>query len=161
VPSIPNESSERWLAYSADRERSFVTRRWQGIYQFMDLARQANRILRLWEAVSNPDGVDVEALTRLMSKRADVPRGSSPEQLAQSAWEEVARTVNGVLRTETYPAIYLSPAGDPIAGSGSHSLLGYLYLQMKNLIVAPVEDVRRCQWCGNVFNFIASEPLPA
>lgn len=116
-------------------------------------ARQANAVLRLYEAATDPDGPDVEKIRRYegwMSAQAVLReyghRMDSSAGLRDAALGWVAGTVRHVVAEDCYPELYQE--GDTFrSGYGFKSLLGAMYLQMMWLMTTTSET-RRCQGPG-------------
>ncbi len=121
---------------------------------FVKRAVEANRMIRLFSAATEPDGPNAEKLRAL-----DV-KGDSPEQMKKRAIEEVVDAVDKHLESETFTRLYRSrDGGELFRGPGFYSLLGALWLQMSNLLTAPQENTWRCRWCGDIITAGVGEPL--
>ena len=126
------------------------------VFRFVELSVEANRVLRLFGAATEPDGPNVEKLRSL-----DV-EGHTPEQMKERALNEVDDIIDKHLESETFTRLYRSRDDNKLfRGPGFHSLLGALWLQMSNLRTAPEEDIKRCRWCGDIITFEAGEPPPS
>ena len=116
-------------------------------------ARRANAVLRLYEAATDPNGLDIEKLRRYEDwflTPAIVRRYGSrlrdPAVLQEMALDWVAGTVRRMVADDCYPELYQE--GDTFRqGVGFKTLLGAMYLQMMWLMTTTGE-VRRCQGPG-------------
>jgi hypothetical protein len=125
------------------------------VLMFVRLAVEANRVLRLFSAATEPGGPNVEKL------RALSVEGDAPEQIKRRSLDEIDEAINKHLENETFTRLYRSrDDGKPFRGPGFHSLLGALWLQMSNLRTAPEEDIKWCRWCGVIITFEAREEPP-
>jgi hypothetical protein len=129
----------------------------EDVIQFVRLAVEAGRCLRLFSAVRNPAGLDVETLQGMSVGEPGTPAG----RLRDRAESEVSDIVSKHLQSETCERLYLRKDGTYLKGPGFHSLLGAMYLQMANLMCASDKDIKFCGWCGKVINFEEGEPPPA
>jgi hypothetical protein len=126
----------------------------ESVMQFFRLSVEANRCLSLFAAANAPRGPDVNRLQELGI------RGETPRELAETALGRVDETISIHLENETCTRLYRWRDGTTFSGPGFHSLLGALWLQMSNLRNAPEEDIRRCDWCGDIITFEMGEPPP-
>jgi len=127
-------------------------------------AYEANIVLKLYEAATAPT-VDVPSITRFMSKRGfeDYPSTSRYRAIAKSDRERYSETaedarywalsivedaVNRKVENDIYP-ILLGEPGSYKPGWGFKSLLGALWLQMRNYMLG--ED-NKCPECGLMFH---------
>jgi hypothetical protein len=118
------------------------------VSKFEDCAREANTVLRLYEAASAPEGPDVEYLRACI-----VEPGSSPEMLSELARDYVRQTVHLRVAGECYPHLYRQRDGSFKQGWGFKSLLGAMWLQMMWLVTTAEEDIRCCLWCRRPIDF--------
>ena len=82
--------------------------------------------------------------------------------MKEQAMAEVIDITDNHLENETFTRLYRSrDDGRLFRGPGFHSLLGALWLQMSNLLIAPEEAIKRCRWCGDVVTFEAGKPPPS
>lgn len=129
----------------------------ESVIQFVRLSVEAGRCLRLFSAIRNPAGLDLEALHGMGVGDPGSPAG----RLRDRAESEVSDIVSKHLESETCDRLYRRKDGTYLKGPGFHSLLGAMYLQMANLMCASDEAITFCRWCGKVINFEESEPPPA
>jgi len=129
----------------------------EDVIQFFRLSVEANRCLRLFSAIRNPAGLDVETLQGMGVGEPGTPAG----RLRDRAESEVSDIVSEHLQSETCERLYRRKDGTYLKGPGFHSLLGAMYLQMANLMCASDKDIKFCRWCGKVINFEEGEPPPA
>jgi len=127
-------------------------------------ARKANAVLRLYEAATDPKGVDVESIRRYERWFATKPvlreyghRMDTSAGLRDAALGWVAGTVRRKVAEDCHPELYQEADGFRI-GYGFKSLVGAMYLQMMWLMTATGET-RRCQGpgCNKVIDFESSE----
>lgn len=129
----------------------------QDVAEFARHARIANQVLRLFEAYSDPEGLDVETMRRHGA------RGDTPEQLKANAESIVLDTLNQILASEIYPVRYPRRGGGGyIRGDAFRSLLGALYVQFDRLLDTPEDERTRCRWwkCNRVIDFETPDDLP-
>ena len=128
-------------------------------------ARKANAVLRLYEAATDPKGVDVESIMRyakgwfseaLLSRFGHRMETSAGLRDVALGW--VARTVRRKVTEDCHPELY-QEADAFRSGYGFKSLVGAMYLQMMWLMTATGET-RRCQGpgCNKVIAFEPPEP---
>jgi hypothetical protein len=144
----------RWGCY-LDEDGGLVWGRFddrESVFHFCRLSKEANLVLRLWNAATDPHGPNDGQLTQLNVS------GKTPAQRTKNAKRRVGEIVQKHLETETFVGLYQRSDGTFLQGRAASSLLGYLYMQMSDLMTAPREAVRRCRWCGDIINFSASEP---
>jgi hypothetical protein len=144
--------------YYPDEDGSLVWGRFddrESVFHFCRLSTEANRVLRLWNAATNPDGPDDKQLRQLKV------RGKTPAQQSINAKRQVGEIVQKYLETETFVGLYQRSDGTYLQGRAARSLLGFLYMQMSDLMTAPREAIRRCRWCGDIIYFPESEPPPS
>jgi hypothetical protein len=128
----------------------------QPVSDFARHVQTANRVLRLHEALSDPDGPDVEVLRRYGA------RGDTPEQLREDAERLVLDTLNGILASEVHPVRYRRRGGGYVRGEAFRSLWGALWVQFDRLLDTAENDRRRCKlWtCNRIIDFEQPAPLP-
>jgi hypothetical protein len=128
-------------------------------------ARMANAVLRLYEAATDPNGVDVEGIKRyeaLLSTKAVLReyghRMDTSAGLRDAALSWVAGKVRRKVAEDCYPELY-QEADAFRSGYGFKSLVGAMYLQMMWLMTATGE-IRLCQGpgCNKVIAFEPPEP---
>jgi hypothetical protein len=128
-------------------------------------ARMANAVLRLYEAATDPKGVDVEGIKRCegwLSTEAVLReyghRMDTSAGLRDAALGWVAGTVRRKVAEDCYPELY-QEAHTFRSGYGFKSLVGAMYLQMMWLMTATGE-IRLCQGpgCNKVIAFEPPEP---
>ena len=128
-------------------------------------ARRANAVLRLYEAATDPKGVDVESIWRYERWFTSVAllnrfghRMETSAGLRDVALGWVAGTVRRKVAEECHPELYQEADGFR-SGYGFKSLLGAMYLQMMWLMTATGE-IRLCQGpgCNKVIAFEPPEP---
>jgi len=113
------------------------------VWRFVVESYAAGWTLRLYEAATDPEGVDVDAIRELTGL---TPFGGESPQFARSqALDVVARTVESMVTGRCHPV--LRRKEDGIAqGWGFRDLLGAMWLQMMWLVSA--DSRRRCQRPG-------------
>lgn len=121
---------------------------------FVRLAVEANRSLQLFSAATEPGGANVEKLRDL-----GVTDGT-PEEMKKRAMAEIIGTVDKHLENETFTRLYSGKDGKLHREPGFRSLLGALWLQMSNFVVATQGDITRCRWCGDVIALEESKGEP-
>jgi hypothetical protein len=123
----------------------------------------ANMTLRLYEAATQPEGPDRDAITAYMPDRESLgdhrpearkPRKLSSERARSWALEIVEEIVEDRLRGQVWPLPVkeLGGRGDFVGhkqGWAFDSLLGAMWLQMMWLMLSRV---RRCEWCGRLLD---------
>jgi hypothetical protein len=123
----------------------------------------ANMTLRLYEAATQLEGPDQDAIAAYMPDRESLgddpcnvrkPRELSPERARSWAVGIVEETVEDRLRGHVWPLPVeeLGERGDFMEhkqGWAFDSLLGAMWLQMMWLMVSRV---RRCEWCGRLLD---------
>jgi len=110
------------------------------VWRFVAESYIANRTLTLYEAATDPDGVNVEAIRRQIPGPPDQHNGS-PHLAQREALEEVALAVETMVANKCYPTARRKAEG--IArGWGFTSLLGAMWLQMLWLVSS--DSGRRC-----------------
>jgi hypothetical protein len=123
----------------------------------------ANMTLRLYEAATQPEGPDLEAIVAYMPNRESLgddprnvrkPRGLSPEHARGWALSIVEEIVEDRLRGHVWPVPVKELGGrsDFVGheqGWAFDSLLGAMWLQMMWLMLSRV---RRCEWCGRLLD---------
>ncbi len=130
------------------------------VVRFAGESWEANIVLRLYEAASNPNGPDVDAIVGFMPDQKDgwmnLPsirglHGKAPETARSWALGVVEETVERKVRGHCWPV--------PVRYGSSHnqgwafdSLLGAMWLQMLWLMLG---QPRRCEWCGK---FLEADP---
>jgi hypothetical protein len=128
-------------------------------------ARMANAVLRLYEAATDPNGVDVEGIKRyeeLLSTKAVLReyghRMDTSAGLRGAALSWIAGTVRWKVAEDCYPELY-QVADAFRSGYGFKSLIGAMYLQMMWLMTATGE-IRLCKGpgCNKVIAFEPPEP---
>jgi len=130
----------------------------QDVDVFEQHAKTANRVLRLYEAYTDPRGLDVETL-----KGCGVT-GKTPKQLLANAQGDVFRTVNQILAGEIFGRWYPRRGGGYVRSQGFRSLLGAMCIQF-DLLLAASEDVKSlCKlWeygeCNKIIAFEQPEDL--
>ena len=123
-------------------------------------ACKANAVLRLYEAATDPKGVDVESIRRyegwftseaLLSRFGHRMETSAGLRDVALGW--VAGTVRRKVAEDCHPELYQEADGFRI-GYGFKSLVGAMYLQMMWLMTTTGET-RRCQGpgCNKVIKF--------
>ena len=119
------------------------------VERFVDEVWIANMTLRLYEAASNPEGPDVDAIVGFMP---DQLHGGSPEAARSWARSLVEEIVERQVRGRCWPI--------PVQDGSSHgegwafdSLLGTMWLQMQWLM----RGARRCEWCGKLLDMDAKQ----
>lgn len=111
---------------------------------FVRLAVEANRSLQLFSAATEPGGANAEKLRDL-----GVTDGTTDEMKRQ-AMTEIVATVDKHLENETFTRLYSDKDGKLHREPGFCSLLGALWLQMSNFVIATQGDITRCRWCGDI-----------
>lgn len=131
----------------------------------------ANMALRLYEAATSPEGLDVNAIVGYMSDEADnsLPNqpstralhGETPERAQEWALQVVEEIAESRLRGRVWPI-----AVRQYSGQGSYaghkqgwafdSLLGAMWLQMLWLMLGRP---RRCEWCGKLLDVDTEQDL--
>jgi len=124
----------------------------------------ANMTLRLYEAATQPEGPDLDAIVAYMPNRESLgddprnnvrkPRGLSPEHARGWALSIVEEIVEDRLRGHVWPVPVKELGGrsDFVGheqGWAFDSLLGAMWLQMMWLMLSRV---RRCEWCGRLLD---------
>jgi hypothetical protein len=127
----------------------------ESVFHFCRLSKEANLVLRLWNAATDPHGPNDGQLTQLNVS------GKTPAQRTKNAKRRVGEIVQKHLETETFVGLYQRSDGTYLQGRAARSLLGFLYMQMSDLMTAPREAVRHCRWCGDIIDFRESEPPPS
>lgn len=125
----------------------------------------ANMTLRLYEAATNPEGLDVNTIVGYMADEADntLPNqpstrdlhGKSPGHARAWALQEVEQIVESRLRGRVWP-ITVRDYNGHLYGYAGHkqgwafdSLLGAMWLQMMWLMLSYS---LRCEWCGKLLD---------
>jgi hypothetical protein len=128
-------------------------------------ARMANAVLRLYEAATDSNGVDVEGIKRYkawLSTKAVMReyghRMDTSAGLRGAALSWIADTVRWKVAEDCYPELY-QEADAFRSGYGFKSLIGAMYLQMMWLMTATGE-IRRCHGpgCNKVIAVERPEP---
>jgi hypothetical protein len=123
----------------------------------------ANMTLRLYEAATQPEGPDPDAIAAHMPERESLgdhrpearkPRKLTPERARSWALGIVEETVEDRLRVHVWPLPVKELGGrgkfvEHKQGWAFDSLLGAMWLQMMWLMLSRV---RRCEWCGRLLN---------
>ena len=110
------------------------------VWRLVVEAYVASRALRLYEAATDPDGVDIETI------RDVTPLGRESRDFARRrALEEVARIAERMLSGRCHPILRRKNDGI-VQGWGFGDLLGAMWLQMMWLVTA--DSSRRCQRSG-------------
>ncbi len=113
------------------------------VWRFVIESFIARRTLRLYEAATDPDGVDVGAIRRLMGL---TPFGDeSPQFARRQALDSVARIVERMVADLCHPILRRKDDGI-VQGWGFKNLLGAMWLQMMWLMIADAG--RRCRRPG-------------
>lgn len=134
-------SDEEQPAWMRDRG----TDRLQSVWEFFLAAKQANRCLRLYEAVMAEKEPDFETLQLYGIERDE------PEEMSRAALMEVMEIVQRNLKGYCYPRLYYNKdTGQPlpVIGWSFHTLRGALYILMARLLTASPENIRRCAYPG-------------
>lgn len=130
------------------------------VERFAGEAWEANIVLRLYEAASNPNGPDVDTIVGFMPDRkegyGDDSRhwasawdlhGTTPERARSWALSIVGETVERKIRGRCWPVPVRRDDGSHGQGWAFDSLLGAMWLQMLWLMLG---SPRKCAWCGAV-----------
>lgn len=124
---------------------------------FVGEAWAANSVLRLYEAATNPGGVDVETIRDLFrryhrEKYIDFFT-DTPHRARNNALHRVADTVADRVAGNCYPTAYEQPDHTWKKGYDFANLLGAMWLQMLWLLTA--DDVRYCEYpeCNGVVTY--------
>jgi hypothetical protein len=131
--------------------------RLETVERFAGEAWEANMTLLLYEAASNPDGPDVDAIVGFISDEGEEGmnlrssrelNGKTPEAARSWALTVVEEIVERKIRGRCWPI--------PVRDGSSHkqgwafdSLLGAMWLQMLWLMLG---QPRRCEWCGKLLD---------
>lgn len=126
------------------------------IWRFVVESYIAGRTLRLYEAATDPKGVDINAIRGLAGL---TPFGEeSPDLARERALDTVARTVEMMVTNRSHP-ILRRKADGIVQGWGFKDLLGAMWLQMMWLVSA--DSGRRCQRPGCNKAIAIERPDPA
>ena len=113
------------------------------VWQFVVDSYIAGWTLRLYEAATDPEGVDVDAIRGLTGL---TPFGDESSEFARShALDVVARTVESMVTGRCHPILRRKEDGI-VQGWGFGNLLGAMWLQMMWLV--EVDSGRRCKRPG-------------
>jgi hypothetical protein len=126
------------------------------IWRFVVESYIAGRTLRLYEAATDPKGVDIKAIRGLARL---TPFGEeSPDLARERALDIVARTVEMMVTDRSHP-ILRRKADGIIQGWGFKDLLGAMWLQMMWLVSA--DSGRRCkrQECNRAITIERPDPV--
>jgi hypothetical protein len=121
----------------------------------------ANSTLRLYEAATNPNGVDVDVIASFVPERRRGFFTSTPEIAAAWAKDRAIASVNRVLGPHSCLQIYVRSADDrAIDAYDFRDLLGAMYLQAMWLLIAG--NLGRCRnpECRRVLAFEQPERKP-
>lgn len=133
---------------------------------FASEALLANTVLRLYEAATNPQGVDVETIGRFAAKLAPIRYRETIASNAAGIAREWAigwavAKVQAQLGRHSYPQIYWRQADERrIAGYDFGSLLGAMYLQAMWLLIADRPGRCRRPECPRIIAFEQPEQKP-
>ena len=158
---VNNEGMSAWLRWNQGRKES--------VLRFAEAAREVRACLRIYEALTSEEEVDLEALLplaeflpvnkieRLWRKRPGMKR-----ELLHRA---VGITTQILLERHCLPQMSILKRGGGLTGKfalswGFKNLLGAIWLQMAWLLEAESERVRRCKLpgCLRVIHFESGEP---
>lgn len=116
----------------------------------------ANTVLRLYEAATNPSGVDLVAIQKIW-KALSYP-GAAPGDKETAEWWALSWVKNRMqlkLARDVYPWVYGTKV--PVQGWAFTSLLGAMWLQMMWLYMVgrDANGARRCKYegCTKVITF--------
>lgn len=112
---------------------------------FEQEAREAQEILRLYEAAENPDGADNAYIRQHFYPMGPPAEHGSPRQAA--LWVVGVRVQKKLVK-ECFPQIYLNEDGTSVLSYGFRSLLGAMYLQMASLLTNGTAAVKWCKAPG-------------
>lgn len=158
---IGRETWRRWLdAYGVLGVQHDRTRPYQrdvitdSYFEFVREALLANKTLRLFEAVTSPDGLDVETIRELLSEEFGRPVGDEPDQIERAALRAIEDTIEQKVHADCYERLVLRDTGvwrekrlSPFARRWEFtSLLGAMWLQYKWLVL--MDDLRYCKAPG-------------
>jgi hypothetical protein len=121
---------------------------------FLQEARLANQTLRLFEAVTSPDGLDVGSVQELLPEEYGSHVGDGPGQLERVALWAVKDSIEQKVRENCYNILVLRDTDvwrkkrlSPFATRWQfNSLLGAMWLQFKWLV--SMDGLRYCQAPG-------------
>jgi hypothetical protein len=133
----------------------------ESVDNFAFEAWEARTVLRLYEAVINPNGMNLDTMRSFMSpyeqgelsfpgaswNERDI-YGRDPEQARRWAWHVIEGAVQRKVENECYPTLQGAP-GSYRQGWGFKSLLGAMWLQMMWLML---DKPRQCLWCGKIID---------
>ena len=124
----------------------------EALSAFKDAARQANAVLRIYEAATVPGGPDTAVLSKYFAGRGrmegwtEFEGEETPATLKEWGLRGVWKIVGSVVAGHCYPELYRLKDTFSTAW-GFKSLLGAMYLHMMWLMTATGE-ARRCQGPG-------------
>jgi len=121
----------------------------------------ANSTLRLYEAATNPNGVEVAAIAPFVPERRRGLFTSTPEIAAEWAKDRAITDVNRALGRHSCLQIYVRPAdGRTIDAYDFRDLLGAVYLQAMWLLLADNPGRCRNRECRRILAFEQPERKP-
>ena len=145
----------------------------ESVLRFAEAAREVRACLRIYEALTSEEEVDLEALLSLVEFLSFAGSGSTKAKRVRKrlgierAWllNKVGMTVERRLQEHCLPQITiysrgsLLPTGKFALSWGFKNLLGAIWLQMAWLLEAESERVRRCKLpgCLRVIHFESGE----
>ncbi len=133
------------------------------VQRFTDEAWEAHMALRLYEAATNSEGIDLDTIVSFMPGETDdwvgsstrELHGSKPESSRRWALTVVEEIVERKVRGHCWPT--------PVPSGSSHkqgwvfdSLLGAMWLQMLWLMLG---QPRRCEYCGRLLDAGTNEDI--
>lgn len=123
------------------------------VVAFANEARAANSVLRLYQAATDPNGVDVEAIRNSFPRKYQNLFAGTPHEARTNALHRIADTVANRVAGACYPTAYEQPDRTWKQGYDFTNLLGAMWLQMLWLLTA--DDVRYCEYpkCNKVLDY--------
>jgi len=120
---------------------------------FVEEARKANGLLRLYEAVTDPEqGPDVELVKGCADREGLGHWVRTPGAAKTWALGWVSHVVQETVAEDCYPSLYQD--GDTIRyGWGFHTLLGAMYLQMMWLLTSTGEIRCKARGCSRIITY--------
>jgi hypothetical protein len=170
---------ERYAIVNADNTSACL--RWdkgrkESVLRFAEAAGEVRACLRIYEALTSEEEVDLEALLSLVEFlplakflpiKAERFWGKRPGMERARLLRAVGTTVQWLLQGHCFPQMTIYSRGSPSLPTGKfalswgfENLLGAIWLQMAWLLEAESERVRRCKLpgCLRVIHFESGEP---
>lgn len=129
---------------------------------FVEQARYANAVLRLYEAATAPEGPNVDFIQRGIPEDRRDGFGQDPNKARSWALGRVGEVVALCLDEYCYPTFRAQEEGPPTLVWAFNNLLGAMWIQMMWLLISTGET-RRCarRGCSRIITFESGQPPAA